>query len=103
MVCFQALLGQKYGYVDLPSELSHDVFEPIRFQLVKKHGLNHVGVLEEWYRRDLNSNPPHGVYLLQPISTVLSRFIVRTPSDRWVYMQAEIFARRTNEVMTYLL
>ena len=57
---FIVLLGDRYGWQPIPSEILADEFEQI-IPLVTKEEKN---LLEQWYRRDNNGVPP--VYLLQP-------------------------------------
>ena len=57
---FIVLLGDRYGWQPIPSEIHADEFEQI-IPLVMKEEKN---LLEQWYRRDDNAVPP--VYPLQP-------------------------------------
>ena len=67
----QAFLGHKYGYVDLPSTLQPKDYEAIRFELVRKYDTDKMKLLQEWYKKDVNENPPEGLYILQPMDSIL--------------------------------
>lgn len=63
---FIVLLGDRYGWHPLPTEIPEDEFEEIlrRLPTDEEERKRRQALLEEWYRRDDNTVPP--VYCLQP-------------------------------------
>jgi len=68
--CLQVFLGQKYGYRPIPSTILASEFEMLRVVIEDDH--SDISLLDQWYLKDLNAVPP--VYILQPISTILTNF-----------------------------
>lgn len=64
------LLGQKYGYRPIPTYIPATEFEMLR-EVIKGVKAD-VEILDKWYKRDDNEVPP--LYVLQPISTILTNF-----------------------------
>ena len=63
---FLVLLGDRYGWRPLPEEISVDEFQRIQqaaSQMATNSSKSAVAVLNEWYRKDDNADPP--VYVLQ--------------------------------------
>nr|XP_006821226.1 PREDICTED: NACHT and WD repeat domain-containing protein 1-like [Saccoglossus kowalevskii] len=60
---FVCLVGQRYGYRPLPTEIIEQEFDNLQ-KCVYKH--DDKKLLSEWYRKDKNAIPPK--YLLQPIT-----------------------------------
>ena len=58
---FIILLGDRYGWRPLPSEIAADEFLAVERHIEGDHGR---ALLRKWYRRDDNAVPP--VYCLQP-------------------------------------
>jgi hypothetical protein len=58
---FIVLLGQRYGWCPLPSQITANEFETIRDQIT---AADERALLDHWYRRDDNAVPPE--YCLQP-------------------------------------
>ena len=58
---FIVLLGDRYGWRPLPSEIPADEFEKIRLNVKNEED---KALLTKWYKRDDNAVPP--VYCLQP-------------------------------------
>ncbi|XP_069111532.1 NACHT and WD repeat domain-containing protein 2-like [Argopecten irradians] len=67
---FVVFLGQKYGYRPLPTFIVATEFEMIR-ECVKSVK-DEIEVLDKWYMKDENTVP--AVYVLQPISSILTNF-----------------------------
>eukprot|EP00106_Octopus_bimaculoides_P010882 XP_014778324.1 PREDICTED: NACHT and WD repeat domain-containing protein 2-like [Octopus bimaculoides] len=67
---FVVLLGQKYGYRPIPTLILATEFEMLRDCI--KEEASELELLEMWYKRDDNYVPP--VYVLQPISSILTNF-----------------------------
>lgn len=67
---FQVFLGQKYGYRPIPTHIPAAEFELLRE--CAKNIQDELELLDAWYKKDMNTVPP--VYVLQPISSILSNF-----------------------------
>ncbi|XP_050388645.1 NACHT and WD repeat domain-containing protein 2 [Patella vulgata] len=67
---FVVFLGQKYGYRPIPTHILASEFEMLRE--CARNVQSELNLLDEWYRRDNNSVPP--VYVIQPISSILTNF-----------------------------
>jgi len=68
MVC---IIGNKYGYRPIPVKIDKDVFEMLLGSVKSQHGgKNASELLQKWYKLDENSIP--AVYVLQPVTKVLS-------------------------------
>lgn len=67
---FQVFLGQKYGYRPLPTIIDAKELDMMR-ECVRDVPAE-VELLDKWYKKDTNTVPP--VYILQPISTILTNF-----------------------------
>lgn len=67
---FQVFLGQKYGYRPIPTHIPAAEFELLRE--CAKNVQDELELLDAWYKKDMNTVPP--VYVLQPISSILSNF-----------------------------
>jgi hypothetical protein len=61
---FIVLLGDRYGWRPLPAEIPAAEFEDIMNAVPGDPGNEDKALLEKWYRRDDNAEPP--VYCLQP-------------------------------------
>ncbi|XP_061195706.1 uncharacterized protein LOC133203923 [Saccostrea echinata] len=63
---FVAIMGDRYGFRPIPTEISEEVFQTLR-EAVQKNDvkLNAVKLLETWYKLDENCLPP--MYILQPV------------------------------------
>lgn len=68
---FLLFLGQKYGYIGLPSQLQADHFDVVRAILCTSGKEADIEFLEKWFKKDSNAEP--SVYILQPISSVLGK------------------------------
>ena len=64
-------MGEKYGFIDLPSSIVFDVLEPIRAALRAKHDDVTMDFIDTWYRKDSNAVPTK--FVQQPISAVLGQ------------------------------
>ncbi|XP_071108697.1 NACHT and WD repeat domain-containing protein 2-like [Haliotis cracherodii] len=67
---FVVFLGQKYGYRPLPTHIPASEFLMLRE--VAKNVQSELELFDTWYKVDENSVPP--VYILQPISSILTNF-----------------------------
>lgn len=67
---FVVFLGQKYGYRPLPTHIDAAEFSMIR-ECTKNERVE-LELLDTWYKRDDNTVPP--VFILQPISSILTNF-----------------------------
>ncbi|XP_013421183.1 NACHT and WD repeat domain-containing protein 2 [Lingula anatina] len=67
---FVVLLGQKYGYRPIPTTILASEFEKLRECI--KNVPSDLDLIDLWYKRDDNAVPP--VYILQPISSILTNF-----------------------------
>ncbi|KAL8615116.1 hypothetical protein ACOMHN_054485 [Nucella lapillus] len=67
---FIVFLGQKYGYRPIPTHIVAREFKLLRGCACDVP--EEVTLLDTWYKRDDNSVPP--VYILQPISSILTNF-----------------------------
>lgn len=70
VIFFQVFLGQKYGYRPLPTIIDAKELDMMR-ECVRDVPAE-VELLDKWYKKDTNTVPP--VYILQPISTILTNF-----------------------------
>lgn len=70
LICFQGLVGEKYGSIRVPGEVESAEFEMILDASVEA-GLD-THILEEWYCRDENSVPP--AYYLKPKAQMLKNY-----------------------------
>ncbi|KAK7464547.1 hypothetical protein BaRGS_00037908, partial [Batillaria attramentaria] len=66
----KVFLGQKYGYRPIPTHIVATEFELLRE--CAKNVPDEVELLDRWYLKDHNTVPP--VYILQPISSILTNF-----------------------------
>lgn len=62
------MLGQKYGYRPFPPEIEAREFEELRLWSNTDERL----LLDKWFKKDTNNIP--SVYVLQPISSVLTNY-----------------------------
>ena len=62
---FLIMLGNRYGWIPVPTELEDKYYEALRTQA----NSDEQKILEKWYKKDLNSDP--ATYVLQPIDSVL--------------------------------
>ncbi|KAK1175609.1 NACHT and WD repeat domain-containing protein 2-like [Acipenser oxyrinchus oxyrinchus] len=68
--CFVALVGEKYGSIQIPGEVESSEFEMILDAAVEAK--LDTRILEEWYCRDENAVPP--AYYLKPKSEMLKNY-----------------------------
>lgn len=78
---FQVFLGQKYGYRPLPTIIDAKELDMMR-ECVRDVPAE-VELLDKWYKKDTNTVPP--VYILQPISTILTNFNNKVSKISWLY------------------
>ncbi|XP_062618888.1 NACHT domain- and WD repeat-containing protein 1-like [Saccostrea cucullata] len=63
---FVAIMGDRYGFRPIPTEISEEVFQTLRESAERIAKKPHaVKLLETWYKLDENCLPP--MYILQPI------------------------------------
>ena len=61
---FLVLLGDRYGWQQLPDAIPADEFKAVQAQVASTDGATGVTLLDRWYRCDDNAVPPE--YILQP-------------------------------------
>ncbi|XP_006823090.1 NACHT domain- and WD repeat-containing protein 1-like, partial [Saccoglossus kowalevskii] len=66
---FVSLLSHKYGTRPLPSDIICNEFETIIGAVDSEEDRT---LMKQWYKQDTNAVPP--VYILQPISSIISNF-----------------------------
>lgn len=81
VIFFQVFLGQKYGYRPLPTIIDAKELDMMR-ECVRDVPAE-VELLDKWYKKDTNTVPP--VYILQPISTILTNFNNKVSKISWLY------------------
>jgi WD40 repeat protein len=79
---FLVLLGDRYGWRPLPSEIPADEFDDILMNFAADHWRPQRELLAQWYRRDDNAVPP--VFCLQPREGEF------TDSDAWKAVEREL-------------
>ena len=67
----QAILGNKYGYRPIPSQIPQTEFDLLE-SVAKADADVRWSTVEEWYRLDNNNIP--SVYILQPISQMIPHY-----------------------------
>lgn len=75
---FIALLGDRYGWVSLPTEIETSLFETLVSQIESKSDQD---FLYTWYKLDTNLVPSQ--YILQPVYEVYSSNEAGVLADRW--------------------
>ena len=70
MLYIQVFLGQKYGYRPIPTHIDAEEFNMLRD--CTQNEPEELDLMDLWYRRDDNTVP--AVYILQPISSILTNF-----------------------------
>lgn len=98
---WQVFLGQKYGYRPIPTHIEAEEFQMIRD--CTKNEADELALMDTWYKCDSNTVPP--VFILQPISSILTNFNNKVYLFVCCFTYIEVFPARssgTHDTASYI-